>query len=64
MNKIKVEHSFRNIKGGNAVRKYVIYILIAILIIVGITTYVLTRSNQTAVGMQKIKLNEVTRSVF
>ncbi|MFR0822864.1 MAG: ABC transporter substrate-binding protein [Clostridia bacterium] len=45
-------------------RKYVIYILIAILIIVGITTYVLTRSNQTAVGMQKIKLNEVTRSVF
>lgn len=64
MNKIKVKHSFKKIKGGNAVRKYVIYILIAILIIAGITTYVLTRNNQTAVGMQKIKLNEVTRSVF
>ncbi|MFR2533994.1 MAG: ABC transporter substrate-binding protein [Clostridia bacterium] len=45
-------------------RKYVIAILIVILLIAGITTYVFTRNASQTANLQKIKLNEVTRSVF
>lgn len=41
-----------------------IAILIVILLIAGITTYVFTRNASQTANLQKIKLNEVTRSVF
>ena len=38
--------------------------LIIILILVGVITYFLTRDNQEEVALTKVRLNEVTRSVF
>ena len=45
-------------------KKYLIYIIIAIIIIAGIVTYFVTRDNDDNDGLQKISINEVTRSVF
>ncbi|MBO5413446.1 MAG: ABC transporter substrate-binding protein [Clostridia bacterium] len=45
-------------------KKYLIYIIIAIIIIAGIVTYFVTRDNNDNDGLQKISVNEVTRSVF
>ena len=48
-------------------KKYIIGVLIALLIIAGITTTVLVinkNSEKENVGMTTIQLNEVTRSVF
>ena len=45
-------------------KKYLIIGLIIILIIVGIVTYFVTKDNNQTTSLQKIRLNEVTRSVF
>ena len=47
-------------------KKYLIYILIAILIVVAIVAIIVIKNKNTTkeVSMQKIRLNEVTRSVF
>lgn len=45
-------------------KKYLIIGLIIILIIVGIVTYFVTKDNNQTTLLQKIRLNEVTRSVF
>lgn len=46
-------------------KKYLIITLVIILIIVGIVVYFVTKDNTTqTVALQKIRLNEVTRSVF
>lgn len=45
-------------------KKYLIIGLIIILIIVGVVTYFVTKDNTQTASLQKIRLNEVTRSVF
>lgn len=45
-------------------KKYLIIGLIIILIVVGIVTYFVTKDNTQTASLQKIRLNEVTRSVF
>lgn len=45
-------------------KKYLIIGIIFVLIIVGIVFYFVTKDNNKTVSLQKIKLNEVTRSVF
>lgn len=45
-------------------RKYLIYVLIVIIIITGIVVYLLTREKNENQTLQKISVNEVTRSVF
>lgn len=45
-------------------KKYLIIGIIVVLIIVGIIIYFVTRDDDETVSLQKIKLNEVTRSVF
>lgn len=45
-------------------RKYLICGLIIVLIIAGIIAYFVTKDNNQTVSLQKIRLNEVTRSVF
>ena len=45
-------------------KKYLIIGIIIVLIIVGIVFYFVTKDNTQTVSLQKIKLNEVTRSVF
>lgn len=45
-------------------KKYLIIALIIIVIIAGIIVYFVTKDNTTKTNMQKIRLNEVTRSVF
>ena len=45
-------------------KKYLIIGLIIILIVAGIITYFVTREDNQTVSLQKIRLNEVTRSVF
>lgn len=45
-------------------KKYLIIGLIIILIIVGVITYFVTKDNTQTASLQKIRLNEVTRSVF
>ena len=45
-------------------KKYLIIGIIIILIVVGIITYFVTRDNTQTASLQKIRLNEVTRSVF
>ena len=45
-------------------KKYLIIGLIIILIIVGVVTYFETKDNTQIASLQKIRLNEVTRSVF
>ena len=45
-------------------KKYLIIGLIIIFILVGVITYFLTRDNQEEVALTKVRLNEVTRSVF
>ena len=45
-------------------KKYLIIGIIVVLIIVGIVFYFVTKDNTKTVSLQKIKLNEVTRSVF
>lgn len=45
-------------------KKYLIIALIIIVIMVGIIVYFVTKDNTTKTNMQKIRLNEVTRSVF
>ena len=45
-------------------KKYLIIGLIIILIVVGVVTYFVTKDNTQTASLQKIRLNEVTRSVF
>ena len=45
-------------------KKYLIIGLIIILIVAGIITYFVTREDNQTASLQKIRLNEVTRSVF
>lgn len=45
-------------------KKYLIIGLIIILIVVGVVTYFVTKDSTQTVSLQKIRLNEVTRSVF
>ena len=45
-------------------KKYLIIGIILILIIVGVITYFVTKDNTQTANLQKIRLNEVTRSVF
>ena len=45
-------------------KKYLIIGLIIILIVVGVVTYFVTKDNTKTASLQKIRLNEVTRSVF
>lgn len=45
-------------------KKYLIIALIIIVIIVGVVIYFTVKNNTSNTDMQKIKLNEVTRSVF
>ena len=45
-------------------KKYLIIGLIIILIIVGVVIYFVTKDNTQTTSLQKIRLNEVTRSVF
>ena len=45
-------------------KKYLIIGLIIILIVVGVVTYFVTKDNTKTASIQKIRLNEVTRSVF
>lgn len=45
-------------------KKYLIIGIIIVLIIVGIIIYFVTRDDTETVSLQKIRLNEVTRSVF
>lgn len=51
-------------------KKYIIYVLVALIIIIGIVTAVIVNNNKTkddigtAVTTTKVKVNEVTRSVF
>lgn len=51
-------------KGEAEVKKYLIIGIIIVLIIVGIIFYFVTKDNTQTVSLQKIRLNEVTRSVF
>jgi len=46
------------------VKKYLIIGIIIVLLIVGIVFYFITKDDTETVSMQKIRLNEVTRSVF
>ena len=45
-------------------KKYLIIGLIIILIVVGVVTYFITKDKTKTASIQKIRLNEVTRSVF
>lgn len=45
-------------------KKYLIAGLIIILIVVGVVTYFLTKDNTVNTALTKVRLNEVTRSVF
>ena len=45
-------------------KKYLIIVLVIIIIAVGIATYILLNKNTETAGLQKIRVNEVTRSVF
>lgn len=45
-------------------KKYLAIALIIVLIVVGIVVYFVTKDNKTEVSLTKIRLNEVTRSVF
>ena len=45
-------------------KKYLIIALIILLIIIGISIYFITKENSTNTEIKKIRLNEVTRSVF
>ena len=58
-----VEHS-KNKKGERKVKKYFIIALIIVLIIAGVIVYFVTRQDTTTASLTKIRLNEVTRSVF
>lgn len=45
-------------------KKYLVIAIIAVLVILGGITYFVTRDNSNTQDLQKIRLNEVTRSVF
>lgn len=45
-------------------KKYLIILLIIIIVAAGITTYIILNKNTETHGLQKIRVNEVTRSVF
>ena len=45
-------------------KKYLIILLIIIIVAAGITTYIILNKNTETQGLQKIRVNEVTRSVF
>lgn len=45
-------------------KKYLIIGLIIILVAVGIATYFITKDKNETIALQKVKVNEVTRSVF
>ena len=45
-------------------KKYFIMIIIAVIVVVGIVTYFITKDNDQTIALQKVRLNEVTRSVF
>ena len=45
-------------------KKYLIIGLIIILVVVGLITYFVTKDEPDTVSLQKVRLNEVTRSVF
>ena len=45
-------------------KKYLIIVLVIIIVAAGIATYILLNKNTETAGLQKIHVNEVTRSVF
>ena len=45
-------------------KKYLIIVLVIIIVAAGIATYILLNKNTETAGLQKIRVNEVTRSVF
>jgi NitT/TauT family transport system substrate-binding protein len=45
-------------------KKYLIIVLVIIIVAAGIATYILLNRNTETAGLQKIRVNEVTRSVF
>ena len=45
-------------------KKYLIIGLIILLIVAGLITYFITKDNEQTASLQKIRVNEVTRSVF
>ena len=45
-------------------KKYLIIVLVIIIVVAGIATYILLNKNTETAGLQKIRVNEVTRSVF
>lgn len=45
-------------------KKYLIIVLVIIIVAAGIATYILLNRNTETAGLQKIHVNEVTRSVF
>ena len=45
-------------------KKYLIIAIIIILIVIGVVTYLITKDNNENQGLQKVSVNEVTRSVF
>ena len=45
-------------------KKYFIIAIVIILVAVGVICYFTTRDNSKEVALQKVRVNEVTRSVF
>ena len=45
-------------------KKYLIIVLVIIIVAAGIATYILLNKNTETAGLQEIRVNEVTRSVF